>query len=228
MTTSQILHPREKLATWIFDDSTRASRYIAREIADLISDKKSLGKCCVLGLATGSSPRGVYKELIRLHKDEGLSFGHVHTFNLDEYFPIEPSELQSYVRFMKENLFDHIDIPPENIHIPDGTLAKDKVKSFCKNYEDTIKSLGGIDLQILGIGRTGHIGFNEPGSGKNSRTRMITLDHITRLDAASDFFGEEHVPSKAITMGVGTIMSSSRIILMAWGEGKAQVINKAV
>ncbi len=180
------------------------------------------------GLATGSSPTGVYNELVRMHKQEGLSFKNVHTFNLDEYYPMQPDSLQSYVRFMKEYLFDHIDIPPQNIHIPDGTLPAEKVFDACMAYEKKIVELGGLDLQILGVGRTGHIGFNEPGSHLNSATRMVTLDHVTRVDAAADFFNQDNVPRKAITIGVGTIMKAKRIILMAWGEGKASIIAKTI
>ena len=218
----------EKLPVQIFDSSKKASALVAAEIAALIKEKNSAGKTCVLGLATGSTPVAVYAELIRLHQKHGLSFKNVVTFNLDEYFPMQPDALQSYVRFMHELLFDQIDIPKENINLPDGTLQKMDVAEFCKNYEEKIKALGGLDLQILGIGRTGHIGFNEPGSGIYSRTRLITLDHVTATDAASDFFGEEHVPTKAITMGVGTIMDAKRVILMAWGEGKAPIIRRAI
>ncbi len=218
----------EKIFTSIYPDSKAASRAVANDIADLIRQKAASGKPTVLGLATGSTPTSVYDELVRLHREEGLSFKTVVTFNLDEYYPMQPDSLQSYVRFMREYLFDHVDILPENIHIPDGTVARDKVADFCMMYEGKIQSFGGIDLQILGIGRTGHIGFNEPGSKKDSRTRLITLDRVTKLDAASDFFGEENVPSKAITMGVGTILQAKRIILMAWGEGKAAIVQKAV
>jgi glucosamine-6-phosphate deaminase len=170
----------------------------------------------------------VYEELVRLHNEDGLSFKNVSTFNLDEYYPIEPDSLQSYNRFMREHLFDHIDIEPENVHIPNGTLRPDDVIPFCKQYDKQIEEVGGIDIQILGIGRTGHIGFNEPGSGIHSPTRRITLDHLTRTDAASDFYGENYVPQTAITMGVGTIMKSKRILLLAWGENKAAIIRKAV
>ncbi|MBK8922819.1 MAG: glucosamine-6-phosphate deaminase [Saprospirales bacterium] len=218
----------EKIPTQIFDTSADASRTVASEIADLIRRKTEKGEKCVLGLATGSTPTSVYAELVRLHQQEGLSFRNVVTFNLDEYYPMPPDALQSYVRFMKEYLFDHVDILPENIHIPDGTITKEHIAQFCAEYEAKIRSFGGLDLQVLGIGRTGHIGFNEPGSGENSRTRLITLDHITITDAASDFFGEENVPRKAITMGVGTIMAARRVILMAWGEGKAKIIREAV
>lgn len=200
---------------------------MAREIAALIRQRQREKKHCVLGLATGSTPTRVYAELVKMHAD-GLSFRNVITFNLDEYYPMQPGSLQSYVRFMREHLFDHIDIPEKNINIPDGTLRKEKVAAFCKGYEKKIADLGGIDIQILGIGRTGHIGFNEPGSSERSATRMITLDQVTRMDAASDFFGEENVPNKAITMGVGTILKSKRTIMMAWGEGKGPIVQKAV
>ncbi len=217
----------EKIPTRIFNTSEEASVFVANEIATLIRRRQKEKKHCVLGLATGSTPTRVYEELVRMHR-KGLSFKNVITFNLDEYYPMSPDSLQSYVRFMKEHLFDHIDVPSRNINIPDGTLPKDKVASFCKAYEKKIDDLGGIDIQILGIGRTGHIGFNEPGSSERSVTRMITLDQVTRMDAASDFFGEENVPKKALTMGVGTILKSKRTIMMAWGEGKAPIVQKAV
>jgi len=222
------MHSKEKIPTQVFDSSEAASLFVAQEVANLIKSRQAEGRHCVLGLATGSTPTRVYSQLVRMHKEEGLSFKNVFTFNLDEYYPLPPTALQSYVRFMNEWLFHAIDLPKENIHIPDGTLPKEKVQDFCRDYELKIEKLGGIDLQILGVGRTGHIGFNEPGSSEKSATRMITLDHITRLDAASDFFGEENVPTRAITMGVGTILKSKRIIMMAWGEGKAPIIAKAI
>lgn len=218
----------EKMHTEIYGSSFDASKAVGKAIADLIREKQSQGKNCVLGLATGSTPISVYNELVRMHKKEGLSFKNVITFNLDEYFPMDPTAIQSYVRFMKVHLFDHVDIDPQNIHIPDGTLNKNDLPSFCKEYEQKIESKGGIDLQLLGIGRTGHIGFNEPGSSKRSRTRPITLDHITRVDAASDFFGEDWVPRNAITMGVGSIMNAKEVYLLAFGEGKAPIIKEAV
>ena len=218
----------EKIPTVIYSDSADASVAVAHEIAELIREKDELGKNAVLGLATGSTPIRVYDELVRLHKEEGLSFKNVITFNLDEYYPIEPNSLQSYVRFMNEHLFDHIDIPEESVHIPDGTIAEDQVHKYCEQYEQKIKDAGGLDIQLLGIGRTGHIGFNEPGSRPDSLTRLITLDKITRKDAASDFFGEEYVPRRAITMGVGTILEADKIYMMAWGEGKAPIIRETV
>ena len=218
----------EQVKTSIYENSVIASQAVAKEIAELIRFKSSKGEYAVLGLATGSTPTRVYEFLVEMHQNEGLSFKNVVTFNLDEYYPMQTDSLQSYVRFMQEHLFDHIDIDPENIHIPDGTLEPEEIPGFCNGYEDKIERLGGIDLQLLGIGRTGHIGFNEPGSGIKSKTRLIGLDKMTRIDAASDFFGEENVPQKAITMGVGSILQAKRVLLMAWGEGKAPIIREAV
>ncbi|MEM6852854.1 MAG: glucosamine-6-phosphate deaminase [Planctomycetota bacterium] len=221
----------ERVPVSVHTDPAVASAYVASQIADLIREKASRGETTVLGLATGSTPVGVYNELIRLHSEEELSFKNVVTFNLDEYFPMPPKALQSYVRFMKEHLFDHIDLPEDQWHVPDGTLPPENpeaVPAYCERYEQAIADAGGIDIQLLGIGRTGHVGFNEPGSSRDSRTRMIWLDRLTRLDAASDFFGIEHVPQRAITMGVGTILSARKIFLMAWGEGKAPIVAKAV
>ncbi|NBW97072.1 MAG: glucosamine-6-phosphate deaminase [Planctomycetia bacterium] len=222
------VHAVERLPVTVYDLPAEASRAVAREIVDLIRQRAAAGKPTVLGLATGSTPVGVYDELIRLHREEGVSFRTVITFNLDEYWPMQPDALQSYHRFMREHLFDHVDIPKENIHIPDGTLARADVAAACARYEESIRAAGGIDLQILGIGRTGHIGFNEPGSAADSRTRLITLDSVTRSDAASDFFGEWNVPRQAITMGVGSILDARRIVLLAFGEHKAGIVRKAV
>jgi glucosamine-6-phosphate deaminase len=218
----------ERIKTHIYQDSNAAALAVAQEIATLIRKKNDEGKRAVLGLATGSTPIATYEVLVKMHKEEGLSFSNVITFNLDEYYPMQPDSFQSYVRFMREHLLDHIDIKPENIHIPDGTVPQEKVDSFCKAYETLIDAAGGIDIQLLGVGRTGHIGFNEPGSSESSHTRLITLDKITRMDAASDFFGEDHVPRRAITMGVGTILRAKKFILMAWGEGKARIIKRTV
>lgn len=218
----------EKIDTRIYDSATEASKVVAGEIANLIHARNQTGQNTVLGLATGSTPLQVYSELVRLHNEEGLSFKHVITFNLDEYYPIHPDELQSYVRFMHENLFDEIDIPEKNIHIPDGTIPKSEVYDYCRSFEEKIEQSGGLDVQILGIGRTGHIGFNEPGSLAKTRTRLVTLDEVTRSDAAAAFYGEEHVPRQAITMGVGTILDARKIYLMAWGEPKASIIRQTV
>lgn len=218
----------EKIAVQVGESSRVVARAVASEIASLIREKTSQGKHAVLGLATGATPTALYDELVRLHREEGLSFRSVVTFNLDEYWPMPPDSVQSYRRFMHEHLFDLIDIKPDNIHMPDGTVARDGVSRFAAEYERSIAQAGGIDLQILGIGRTGHIGFNEPGSPRDSRTRLITLDKVTRKDAASDFFGEWNVPRTAITMGVGTILEARRIILLAFGEHKANIIRRTV
>ena len=219
---------REKLPVMIHASSGHASRAVALEMANLIRERAAKGQRAVLGLATGSTPHGVYEELVRLHKVEGLSFRNVTSFNLDEYYPMQPNDLQSYRRFMREYLFDRVDIDPAHAHVPDGTVARDQVGAFCEEYEKRIAAAGGIDIQLLGIGRTGHIGFNEPGSPKDSKTRLITLDKVTRMDAASDFFGEWHVPKKAITMGVGSILNAKRVLLLAFGEHKANIIKRAV
>ena len=222
------VHAVERIPISVFDQPGDASRAVAREIADLVTERARAGRRTVLGLATGSTPVGVYDELIRLHREEGVSFKTVVTFNLDEYWPMQPDALQSYHRFMREHLFDHIDVPAAAIHIPDGTLARGDVARACGRYEERIREAGGIDLQLLGIGRTGHIGFNEPGSPLDSRTRLITLDTVTRSDAASDFFGEWNVPRQAITMGVGSILDARRVVLLAFGEHKAPIVRKAV
>ena len=226
--THQHGSPIERLPVTVYEQPGDASRAVAREIADLVQSRAAAGRKTVLGLATGSTPVGVYDELIRLHREQGVSFRSVVTFNLDEYWPMDRGALQSYHRFMREHLFDHLDIPAEAIHIPDGTLSRQDVFAACENYEVAIRTAGGIDLQILGIGRTGHIGFNEPGSPPESRTRLITLDHVTRADAASDFFGEWNVPRQAITMGVGSILDARKVVLLAFGEHKAPVVAKAV
>jgi len=218
----------EKIKTNVFENAKTASAYVVEQIVTLIKAKSANNENCVLGLATGSTPTEVYRQLVELHQQGKLSFKNVITFNLDEYYPMQANNLQSYVRFMNEYLFDHIDIPKENIHIPDGTVNKTNVAQYCQQYEAKIEAAGGLDLQLLGIGRTGHIGFNEPGSGIASLTRLVTLDHITITDAASDFFGEENVPLKAITMGVGTILKAKKVIMMAWGEGKAPIIKEAI
>jgi glucosamine-6-phosphate deaminase len=220
--------PHTRTPTVRFKTAAEAARYVARELDKLIRARNAAGKPTVLGLATGSTPVSLYRELIRLHKEEQLDFSRVVTFNLDEYYPMPRESPHSYFRWMHETLFNHINIRWENIHIPDGTLAPEEMDAFCADYEKKIKAAGGIDVQILGIGRTGHIGFNEPGSPHNSRTRTITLDSITRRDAASGFFGEENVPNQAITMGVASILDARRVFLMAFGEHKASIVYKAL
>lgn len=218
----------EKVRTLVRPDSSQACVELASEVAALIRERQAESKNVVLGLATGSTPVPFYRELIRLHKEEGLTFSNVITFNLDEYYGLTRDHPESYFRFMHDQLFDHVDIPAEQIHIPDGTVAMEDVYDSCLVYERKIEAAGGLDLQILGIGRTGHIGFNEPGSAADSVTRMITLDRVTRQDAAADFLGVANVPRSAITMGVGTILNARRIVLMAWGSNKSEIVREAV
>jgi glucosamine-6-phosphate deaminase len=221
-------YPNERIPCRIFSRASVASVAAAHEIADLARHKAERGEICVLGLVAGSSPVNVYNELVRMHQQDGLSFANAVTFNLDEYYPMQPFELQSVARFMHEHLFDHVDVKPSNIHIPDGAVPKPEVNAYCQQYEQQIKDAGGLDIQLLGINRTGHIGSNEPGSDRSSRTRMITLDSVTRTDAASDFFGTENVPRYRITMGVATILEARRILMLAFGEGKAEIVARTV
>ncbi|MEO8199400.1 MAG: glucosamine-6-phosphate deaminase [Gemmatimonadota bacterium] len=218
----------ERIPTVIVEDADDIGVLVARKIAAVIQDRTGSGGRPVLGLATGSTPIGVYRELIRMHRDEGLSFDQVVTFNLDEYFPMDPGSIHSYHRFMWENFFSQVNVRPENVHIPRGDWSRELVAAECQQYEEAIRSAGGMDLQLLGIGRTGHIGFNEPGSSAASRTRVVTLDLVTRRDASADFFGEDNVPREAITMGVGTILEAREIIILATGEHKAEIVRAAV
>lgn len=212
----------------VFDDPDAACRKVAAEISALIRSRSAIGRGTVLGLATGNTPLPLYRELIRLHREEGLSFRSVTSFNLDEYLGLGRDHPESYWTFMHRNLFDHIDILPENIHLPDGDVAPDAIQAHCVAYEAAIHEAGGIDYQILGIGRTGHIGFNEPGTPVDARTQRIHLDEITRQDAAPSFGGIEHVPTEAITMGCGTILAARRIALLAWGAKKASIVREAI
>ena len=218
----------ERIHNVVFDNDKEGSLAVAREIADLIRRKAEKNEYAVLGLATGASPIKVYDELVRMHREEGLSFKNVVTFNLDEYYPMQPENVNSYHYYMHQYLFKHVDIPLEHVFIPDGTVPLDKLDEYCRWYEEKIKEFGGLDFQLLGIGRSGHIGFNEPGSNINSRTRLITLSHITRVDAAPAFHGLNNVPRKAITMGIATIMEAKRIVLLAWSKKKADIIKKTV
>ena len=218
----------ENIPTQIYSSADAACKTVADAISQLITERNAASKTTVLGLATGSTPVRLYRELIRRHREEGLSFANVITFNLDEYYGLPGDHPESYRKFMQDQLFDHVDLKPENTNVPEGIVERDAVFKSCKAYEDAIDAAGGIDIQILGIGRTGHIGFNEPGSGPETRTRLVTLDSLTRKDAARDFLGEENVPRHAITMGVGTILDTRKVFLLAWGEGKASIIAKTV
>ena len=212
----------------VYPTSAEASHAVARDIAALIRSRKSAKKPAVLGLPTGSTPLGLYAELVRMHREEGLSFANVVSFNLDEYYPMQPAHPMSYRHFMQAHLFDHVDVAPGNTHIPEATMDIAAVDAHCLDYEKKIVAAGGIDFLVLGIGRTGHIGFNEPGSPRRSRTRLVTLDPVTRRDASGDFGGEENTPRYGITMGVRTILEARRIVLMAWGQHKAGIVREAV
>jgi glucosamine-6-phosphate deaminase len=218
----------ERIPTRVFADHEALARAVAARIAQVVRDRRAAGARPVLGLATGATPVGVYRELIRMHREEGLSFRGVVTFNLDEYYPMERESIHSYHRFMWENLFKDVDIDPADVHLPRGDVPRERVAEECDGYEAAIRAAGGIDFQILGIGKTGHIGFNEPGSGARTRTRLVTLDTITRRDAAADFFGEPYVPREAITMGVATILEAREIAILATGEHKSAVVRRAV
>jgi glucosamine-6-phosphate deaminase len=228
MTHSSELRPLSgtALPCYVFDSHQQLARYVAQMIAGIMRERRAHGQRAVLGLPTGSTPVGVYRELIRLHREEGLDFSHVVTFNLDEYLGLGSDRLQSYRRWMHEHFFNDVNIAPENIFIPDGTTPPERLDEHCREYEAAIERAGGIDIQLLGIGRNGHIGFNEPFSATNSRTRVATLDPVTRRDAASDFFSEEGVPMQAITMGLGTIFDARKIVLIALGEHKAGIIRE--
>ena len=206
----------EKIPVQVYPEASTAASFVAGEIARLIRARAAEGKPAVLGLATGSTPIPVYRELIRLHQEEGLSFANVTTFNLDEYAGLDGNHPESYTRFMREQLFDHIDIESSQTNIPCATGKN--TEEQCAAYEQKIKAAGGIDIQLLGIGRSGHIGFNEPGSAVGSRTRVVTLDRITRLDASADFQGFHNVPRTAVTMGVETILEAEKLFLLAWGK----------
>jgi len=218
----------EKIPTIVAGDHLDIARQIAARIAEVIRERNRDGRFAVLGLATGSTPIGVYRELIRLHREQGLDFSRVETFNLDEYFPMSAESLHGFRRFMWENLFEHVNVDPRRVHLLRGDLARHEIEGHCLEYEEAIRAAGGIDLQLLGIGQTGHIGFNEPGSSVASRTRLVVLDSITRRAAATDFFGTENVPTEAITMGVGTILEAREIVLIATGEHKAAIVKRAI
>ena len=219
---------RERIRTVIVEDHDDLALLLAERIAAVVRREVAASGRCVLGLATGSTPIGIYRHLIRMHQEGSLDFSRVVTFNLDEYWPMAPDSIHSYRRYMWENLFAHVNIAPANVHIPDGAAPRERLGEACAAYEAAIAASGGIDLQILGIGRTGHIGFNEPGSSAASRTRLVTLDTLTRREAAADFFGEDGVPREAVTMGVATILEAREIALIATGEHKAAIVRQAV
>ncbi len=223
-----VLTRLEKIPTDIYESAEEGSEHIAVEIAHAIRDKQKAGRFCVLALPGDSSPRSVYSALIRMHKEEGLSFRNVVVFNLYEYYPLVPEAINSNLNSLKEVFLDHVDIDKQNIFSPDGTIPKDTIFEYCRLYEQRIESFGGVDVALLGIGRVGNIAFNEPGSRLNSTTRLILLDNASRLEASKVFGTLESTPVSSITMGVSTILSAKKIYLMAWGEDKAAMIKECV
>jgi len=219
---------RERLRTVVVRDADELATLLADRIVETVRRATAASGRCVLGLATGSTPLGVYRELIRRHAAGEVDFSRVVTFNLDEYYPMSPDSPHSYRRYMWENFFAHVGMRPEQAHLPAGDTPRDRVPEACAAYERAIAAAGGIDFQLLGIGQSGHIGFNEPGSAADSRTRLVTLDSLTRKAAAADFFGEDNVPREAITMGVATILEAREIALIATGEHKAAIVRRAV
>ena len=217
----------EKIPVKIYKNPTEGSNVLAAQIAKLIKEKQAQNLPCILGMATGATPILLYKELVRLHQEEGLSFRNVITINLDEYYPISRSAYQSYWSFMHRHLFDLVDIDPKNIYLPNSEWKQEEVKEKCVAYEQTIEKIGGIDLQILGIGKNGHIGFNEPGSSFHSKTRIIHLDHLTRMANLYEWYDLNKVPRTAITVGISSIMKAKKIVLLAWGN-KAEIVAKSV
>ncbi|KYQ89733.1 glucosamine-6-phosphate isomerase [Tieghemostelium lacteum] len=215
---------KEKLPCYVFKYPDQASRFISNEIITSIKQAESEGRPFVLALSAGSTPTTVYDVLIKLYNDKLVSFKNVITFNIDEYYSIPRTRIQSYYRFMKENLFQYIDIPEKNINFLNSEIDSESVDRHCEEYEEKIKAVGGIDMLLLPIGK--RIGFNEAGTTKNTTTRLVDIEQNTRIDAASDFFGTEHVPHQALTMGIQTFLSCKRVILVAFSEGKAAIVQK--
>ena len=223
-----VLTRLEKIPTDIYESAEEGANHVAYEIAQLIRDKQKAGRFCVLALPGGNSPRNVYSALIRLHKEEGLSFRNVIIFNLYEYYPLTSDAINSNLNALKEMFLDHVDVDKQNIFSPDGTIPKDTIFEYCRLYEQRIESFGGLDAVLLGIGRVGNIGFNEPGSRLNSTTRLILLDNDSRNEASKMFGSIESTPISSITMGVSTILAAKKIYLMAWGEDKAKMVKECV
>ena len=223
-----VLTRLEKIPADIYESAEEGANHIACEIAQLIRDKQKAGRFCVLALPGGNSPRNVYSALIRMHKEEGLSFRNVIIFNLYEYYPLTADAINSNLNALKEMFLDHVDIDKQNIFSPDGTIPKDTIFEYCRLYEQRIESFGGLDAVLLGIGRVGNIGFNEPGSRLNSTTRLILLDNDSRNEASKMFGSIESTPISSITMGVSTILAAKKIFLMAWGDDKAKMVKECI
>ncbi|MCD8293566.1 MAG: glucosamine-6-phosphate deaminase [Prevotellaceae bacterium] len=218
----------EKIPTDIYESVEEGSAQIALDIAQTIRDKQKAGRFCVLALAGGNSPRGVFSHLVQMHRQEGLSFRNVIIFNLYEYYPLAVGAINSNLNALKEMLLDHVDVDPQNIFSPSGTIPKETILEHCRLYEQRIESFGGIDIALLGIGRVGNIGFNEPGSRLNSTTRLILMDSDSRNEASKSFGSIDNTPISSITMGVATILSSKKVYLMAWGEEKGKMVKECV
>jgi glucosamine-6-phosphate deaminase len=214
------------LPTYVFEASESLARHVAGIVAGIVKDRNQRGQHAVLALPTGSTPVGVYRELVRLHREEGLDLARTVVFVLNEFYGIQPDQLQSHHRWLREHLLDEVNIPPENVHLLDGTIPLAEVEAHCRAFEAKIEQAGGIDVLILGIGKNGHIGSNEPFPGTTGRTRLCTLDPVTRRALASDFFGEWNVPTQALTMGLGTIFDARKVLLLALGEHKAEIIRE--
>ncbi len=214
------------LPCYVFDTSRDATLHVARMVANTIRERNAFGRRATLGLATGSTVVGVYRELVRMHREENLDFSGVCVFGLEEYYGLEPTALQSRHRWLYENLFDHLNLPRENLHLLDAMVRPEDMEDYCRRYEETINRLGGIDLLISGIGRNGRIAFNEPFGNRDSRTRLVTLDPMTRMEAASDFFHVENVPVQAMTVGLETIATAKKIFLLTFGENKAEIVRQ--
>ena len=224
-----VLTRLEKIPTDIYESVEEGANYIAREIAQTIREKQKAGRFCVLALPGGDSPSHVYTELIRMHKEEGLSFRNVIVFNMYEYYPLAPDAINSNFNALKEMLLDHVDIDKQNIFTPDGSIAKDTIFEYCRLYEQRIESFGGIDIALLGIGRVGNIAFNEPASSLASRTRIKTLTHDTRVANSRFFDGDvNQVPKYALTVGVGTLLDAEEVMILVLGGVKAQALQAAV
>lgn len=223
-----VLTRMEKVPTDIYESPEEGAAQIALDVAQVIREKQKAGRFCVLALAGGVSPRGVYSQLVRMHREEGLSFRNVIVFNLYEYYPLAADAINSNLNALREMLLDQVDIDKQNIFSPDGTIPKDTIFEYCRLYEQRIESYGGIDVALIGIGRVGNIGFNEPGSRINSATRLILLDNASRNDAAKIFGSIDNTPVSSITMGVQTILNARKIYLLAWGEEKARMVKACV
>lgn len=223
-----VLTRLEKIPTEIYESVEEGANYIACEIAQNIREKQKAGRFCVLALPGGDSPKHVYNELIRMHKEDGLSFRNVVVFNMYEYYPLAPEAVNSNFNALKSMFLDHVDIDKQNIFSPDGSIAKDTIFEYCRLYEQRIESFGGIDIALLGIGRVGNIAFNEPGSRFNSTTRLILLDNASRNEAAKTFGSLDSTPVSSITMGVATILAAKKVYLLAWGESKSAIIKECV